>query len=737
VNFRSAPVILDEVKRVVEPIMKAREGLQPPFEQLVACPQRCSATGFQRAGFAPVEHWVSWTWDSSEKAPVTDPRAHDAAELEARALARDVATLHREHGVRWREIGLLFRSTGDLDIYLSALREASIPYVVERDRSYYRRREIIEASALLRCVLDPHDHLALITVLRSALVGTPDAALIPLWCKGFQALLAELPDARASAAASAVVLEVAASLPADIPGLERIEGWERNLLALIEALALLRSCFEAEPADRFVERLRTLMLLEATESARYLGAYRLANLDRFFRDVVSALDESGGDLSALLAKLRAAVSEAQEQEEGRPKDAADSAVQVMTVHKAKGLDFEHVYLMQLHKRHRQARETTTAAVERDGGWEYTLFGTATPGYLEAAIEAAAVEAAERVRTLYVAMTRAKDRVVLAAKHPTRSAALVSAKTHADLISHRSPPVPDLSQLMSELQARGSAAHTDDGGARWLFPALHGEDEVASGPAADVSEASGPSVEEIRASAEELSVRRREAALRAARPFHGVASDEGHEVDAEEALLRGYGGEAESASPTYGVPPRESGQRIALAVGSAVHGALEIFDPAGDRDSEIERCRCELEGTLSLLLGPDDRAEALARAGELLTRFATGPLLERLRAIGSNVIARELPVLVPPGRAAQAPVGFVSGAIDLLYRDPQSGAIVVADYKTDRVESLAEIQERARSYAGQGANYVRGVREALDLDGDPRFELWFLHPGLIEPVPLEE
>jgi ATP-dependent exoDNAse (exonuclease V) beta subunit len=579
--------------------MKAREGLQPPFEQLVACEQRRSATGFRRAGFAPVEHWVSWTWDANQNAPMTDPRAHDAAELEARALARDVAALHREHGVAWREIGLLFRSTGDLEIYLSALRDASIPYVVERDRSYYRRREIIEASALLRCVLDPHDHLALITVLRSAVVGIPDAALMPLWCKGFQALLAELPDAEASSAASAVIAEVAASLPADIPGLERIGGWERNLLAVIEALALLRSCFEAEPADRFVERLRTLLLLEATESARYLGAYRLANLDRFFRDVTSALDESGGDLSALLAKLRAAVSEAQEQEEGRPKDAADSAVQVMTVHKAKGLDFEHVYLMQLHKGHRQGRETTTAAAERDGDWEYALFGAATPGYLQAAIEAAEVEAAERVRTLYVAMTRAKDRVVLAAIHPTRCPALVSAKTHADLLSHRSPPVPDLPRLMSELQTREGGAHVDDGEARWLFPALRalrGEGQAATGPADDRSEASGPSVEEIRASAEGLSVRRRDAAHRAARPFHAAASDEAHEADAEEALLRGYGGEDESASRTHGGPIDESDQRIALAVGSAVHGALEIFDPARDRDAEIERCRCEIEAS---------------------------------------------------------------------------------------------------------------------------------------------
>jgi ATP-dependent exoDNAse (exonuclease V) beta subunit len=83
------------------------------------------------------------------------------------------------------------------------------------------------------------------------------------------------------------------------------------------------------------------------------------------------------------------------------------------------------------------------------------------------------------------------------------------------------------------------------------------------------------------------------------------------------------------------------------------------------------------------------------------------------------------------------VGFVSGAVDLLYRDPRDGSIVVADYKTDRVEGLDQIRERARSYAGQGGSYVQGVREALGLEADPRFELWFLHSGHIEVVPLGE
>jgi ATP-dependent exoDNAse (exonuclease V) beta subunit len=71
---------------------------------------------------------------------------------------------------------------------------------------------------------------------------------------------------------------------------------------------------------------------------------------------------------------------------------------------------------------------------------------------------------------------------------------------------------------------------------------------------------------------------------------------------------------------------------------------------------------------------------------------------------------------------------VVGAIDLLYRDPEDGAWVVADYKSDRVASEAEMQERAARYADQGGAYLRAVREALGLEAPPRFELWFLDRG---------
>ena len=50
-------------------------------------------------------------------------------------------------------------------------------------------------------------------------------------------------------------------------------------------------------------------------------------------------------------------------------------------------------------------------------------------------------------------------------------------------------------------------------------------------------------------------------------------------------------------------------------------------------------------------------------------------------------------------------------------------LVIADYKTGA----------RRDYGAQGAHYRRALREALDLDYEPRFELWYLEEGAIVPT----
>ena len=230
--------------------------------------ERQGQSGFTAGGRAPVEYWLSWPPAEGDQRGGAAAGGEAASRFEAAAVARDLADLHAREGLPWRAFGLLLRCAGDLDLYLEALRARGIPFAVGRDKQYYRRREVIEAAALVRAVLDPGDHVALLTLLRSPMVGVPDAALIPLWRRQLPRRLTELgSDAEGDAAALAELAgEVAAAageLPADVPGLAALAGWDASLLAAAEHLAAARRAFRELTADRFVATLRALFLPEA------------------------------------------------------------------------------------------------------------------------------------------------------------------------------------------------------------------------------------------------------------------------------------------------------------------------------------------------------------------------------------------------------------------------------------------------------------------------------------------
>ncbi len=76
---------------------------------------------------------------------------------------------------------------------------------------------------------------------------------------------------------------------------------------------------------------------------------------------------------------------------------------------------------------------------------------------------------------------------------------------------------------------------------------------------------------------------------------------------------------------------------------------------------------------------------------------------------------------------------MTGTIDLVYRDPASGAPVVADFKSDAVDDEG-VHALVVRYAPQLDLYARSVSDALGLAIPPRRELWLL--ALDRVVPLD-
>jgi DNA helicase II / ATP-dependent DNA helicase PcrA len=298
---------------------------------------------------------------------------------EGEHIARTAERCHQE-GVPWDGIAVLYRTNAQSRPVEAALRGRRIPYAIVRGTSFYERAEVKDAAAYLRLALSPRSDVDLVRVVNRPARGVGDRSLERLQAfaeeRGlalFDALreVEEVPDLPAKARqALAAFRDLIADLNARVAGLEAgiavQEVLERS--AMIERL-------RAEGTDESVERAENLLELlaaarefdeaEATE-ARRVDPEEAATppLARFLERI------------ALLGEADGATPE------GR--------VALMTLHAAKGLEFEVVVM---------------AGVE-EGVLPYTR-----PWRRPEAAEARADEDEER-RLCYVGMTRARARLVL-------------------------------------------------------------------------------------------------------------------------------------------------------------------------------------------------------------------------------------------------------------------------------------------------------------------------------------
>jgi ATP-dependent exoDNAse (exonuclease V) beta subunit len=681
-NFRSFRPILAEVDACMERLMQAEPGLQPAFESLVA------ARG-DGPGTPAVEAWVSWRWDGG--APVVPTKATEAREVEAYALAGDLSRLRAE-GVDLGSVGVLFRSMTDLEVYQRALRTAGVPYEVTRDRNYFRRREIVEAAAMLRTLLDPVDTLALVGFLRSGMAAVPDAALMPLWAEDFPShwLLLDGNPGNTQAAMDAVkrAAQCVRKLHIEVVGLDKVAAWETRLLEIVAVVADLRRDFDELSFDDWVERVRSTLLPEVLASAAYQGAYRVANLEVFFRSVIQQMSESGGDAHLLVRKLRDAIATQLEAEEARPSEDL-GAVQLMTIHKAKGLAFEHTYMVDLHHNFRTGGRRTGTWVEPGVGIQ--LVGLWPPGFESSWSRSADVEEAERIRLIYVAMTRARSRLVWMGAWPEELRGRENPRMLLDLWGERSP------RLANPMSLTGRLGPNDDvvvDGIRWVFPGRTMSDLGRQGSEGD----SRPS--SLRPVAQSVC---EQAVEHQSRPW-----------------TQGPSASGEDSGEDHGVVEHgDLSRQEAMTVGTAIHMLLEGMPVSGSTGGSLTEAKLAT-ALVACGKGRKPSPKAKRRALSLLSALDGGKLRSRFEA--SEILGTEVPLLMASGTAG--PVGAWVGSIDLLYRCPETNDVVVADYKTDRVGNQ-DPKVVAEHHRAQGAVYTQAVQAALGLDHPPKFEVWLI------------
>jgi ATP-dependent helicase/nuclease subunit A len=342
-----------------------------------------------------------------------DPRAEqDSRVLDAQQVARRIIALKRSSPeLKYGDIALLFRAMTQVGIYESVFRRANIPYQTVLGRGFYEREEITDLIQLLRFLDNKTDEIALAAVLRSPLCGISDNALLALRCAP---LLAEIETTDPLRGFS-ITRNLYSALRRHNE-IAYISAEEHELLdraaKLIGELVARRHHYPIQDLLRYAVNESEYMTVTA---ANFDGAQRLANVERLF--TLAARFESSGthlirDFVRYVEEFEAIGSR---ESEGQIDQAAD-AVRLMTIHQAKGLEFPVVFIPDLQ---RLSRVGTDNWVLLDRHQGLTLKvpdgrGSLVAGCTYSSFERrhAWREQFESMRLLYVAASRAEDRLIM-------------------------------------------------------------------------------------------------------------------------------------------------------------------------------------------------------------------------------------------------------------------------------------------------------------------------------------
>jgi ATP-dependent exoDNAse (exonuclease V) beta subunit len=406
-NFRTTPALVNRLNEVFVKIFAADDGSGVTFSP--ALPAR-EGKADPNPPFSLHLEFVPQTGPGK----IADPNASSEKESAQAVQIKEIITLIENHrdrieqarasGEKYR-IAVLARARKSLTPIAQALREARIPFHAVELEKLSARPEVLDALALARALLNPQDRVAWLGVLRAPWCGLALDDLHRLTSADEPALLARpVPEL------------LAERLP--LLSAEGRVATQRVLDALTSAPSLRAAQPSARPGT-WLEQIWMLL-----GGAACVDAAARANLDLLWscldRLPNGEQDLLGPALDAALDKLTALPD---------PQASSDCGVQLMTIHKSKGLEFEVVIVPDLQAGTKGGERKMLSWLERglaqpDESGEITEFLVA-PLQTKGAEGGAAKKWVDRVyrnresqedrRILYVASTRAREELYLFAR----------------------------------------------------------------------------------------------------------------------------------------------------------------------------------------------------------------------------------------------------------------------------------------------------------------------------------
>jgi ATP-dependent helicase/nuclease subunit A len=308
--------------------------------------------------------------------------------------------------VNYGDIAVLFRALTGVGIYESALRRAGIPYLTVQGKGFYQREEITDLIQLLRFLDNTTDEIALAAVLRSPLGGLSDNALFALRSAP---LVGETTDGKKLPRRN---LWRAVRQHRDIQFIDEEEHAELDRVAVF-----LGDMIERRSRYSIADLLRHAVAAAdfmAVIAANFDGAHRIANVEKLFR-LAEAFEKSGELIRDFVHYVEKFEEIGGRETEGQI-DKTANVVRLMTIHQAKGLEFPVVILPDLQRYASSQRDNSLFVLDRHRGFSVAVpdgRGGVVRGatFKELRQRAGWREEFESMRLLYVAATRAEDRLI--------------------------------------------------------------------------------------------------------------------------------------------------------------------------------------------------------------------------------------------------------------------------------------------------------------------------------------
>jgi ATP-dependent exoDNAse (exonuclease V) beta subunit len=518
------------------------------------------------------------------------------------------------------------------------LGQQGIPCLTISDRGLFQAPETAELAAFLRVVRNPRDEISLAAVLKSKFCGITDAALLQMRLRFHNLSEALAADSPAAA------------------GLDSHSG--RRLARFGELLARCR-------ADRATVPPRFLLARSVAECQyRSFLAQQddcdvaLARVDQLLEWIARKEQTGLNSLDAISAALDRAL-ETKQPEDAAPVGAEGSeAVQVLTMHAAKGLEFPVVVLAALQSRPTGHQPGLLFSEDHGIGarWRHPFEGNPVPddAFARTSADIAARERTEAERLLYVAMTRAEEHLILSATFSGAAQKAGWLKTVFERLGIEPKEAPS-----EETEERTA------GDVKFLYCKTSGEVPADQAQAAEAL----------------------------AEPEVLLPLAPGAQADYSAAV---------TSVSLYADCPRKYFLSRYLGLESAALGPWQAADE--DDFGRQKRGRDDIDPSLfgqqvhehlaGQLADPDPHVRALA---ERFTNHELGH-----RAARADRIDREMAFVFTVGGS------LLRGTVDLLFEE--GGERILVDYKTDKRPS-ASLQASAAQYAPQLQLYAAGLAKA--------------------------